>query len=160
MEGIIIGIIAALPNSSRLSFEFEMPRDEWQRVKRICLPVSDISNWLTRKIHQQSGKKGEQNMAKERSLFISIHSGRVRNYTAMSKCVEKVANYTFLNVLYDVKYKKIHLYSSYSIHRDRTHDNGYLVPAEVRRVSSFNLKEILFYFMDCKPYFGRIFHII
>ena len=92
VEGIIIGIIAALPNSSHLSFEFEMPRDEWQRVKRICLPVSDISDWLTRKIHQKSGKKGEQNMTKERSLFISIHSGRVINYAAMSKCVEKVAN--------------------------------------------------------------------
>ena len=104
VEEIIAGIIATLPNSSHLSFKFdlEMPRRWWKcgGMKEICLPVNQISNWLTRKIktHQQSGKKGEQNMAKERSLFISIDSGRVINYAAMSKCVEKVVLMLFMCV--------------------------------------------------------------
>ena len=100
VEGIITGIIAALPNISDLSFNFEfemptMPR-KWRldRMKKIRLPVNQISDWLTRKTKQKSGKKDEQNVMKERGLFIYIYSGRVWNwnYMEMSKCVEKVAN--------------------------------------------------------------------
>ena len=93
VEDIITGIIAPLPNSSDLSFDFmlELPRNWWQqgRFKHIDLPYKQISNWLTHKTHQQSGKKDK------RSLSIFIDSGRVWNYTAMSKCVENVANNAF-----------------------------------------------------------------
>ena len=93
VEEMITGIIAALADSSDLSFDFmlELPRNWWQhgRFKHIDLPYKQILNWFTRKTHQQSGKKDK------RSLSISIDSGRVWNYTAMSKCVEKVANNAF-----------------------------------------------------------------
>ena len=45
VEEILAGIIAALPNSSDLSFDFDFHKPiEWQRVKRICLPVDRILN--------------------------------------------------------------------------------------------------------------------
>ena len=99
VEEIIAEISAALPNSSDLSlnFDLEKPRLWWQEggMKEICLPVNQISNWLTRKTHQKSGKKGkgEQNMAKERCLClsISIDSGRIINYTETSEHLEEVA---------------------------------------------------------------------
>ena len=99
VEEIITGIIAALPNCSDLSFDFDL--DGWwdEGVKYIELPDDQISNWLTRKTHQQSGKKGEQNMEKERSLSIRIDSVRVWNYTAMSKRVEKVAKNAFISII-------------------------------------------------------------
>ena len=91
VEEMITGIMAALPNISHLSFEFDFEKLlNWLQggFKYIDLPVNQISDWLMRKTHQQSGKT---NMMKERSLSISIDSCRVRNYTKLSKCVEKVA---------------------------------------------------------------------
>ena len=65
-------------------------------MKEICLPVNQILDWLTREInHQRSGKKGEQNMAKERRLSIRIDSSVVLNYATLSKCVEQVAMFLF-----------------------------------------------------------------
>ena len=100
VEEIIAKITAALPNSSDLSFNFdlELPgsRDgnKWIRdgFKCIYLPVNQISDWLTRKTHQKSGKKDKQNVMKERRFSVSIAVCRIINYAAMSKCVEKVAN--------------------------------------------------------------------
>ena len=63
-------------------------------MKEICLPVNQISNWLTRKTHQNGKKgKGEQNMAKERCLCfsISIDSGQIINYAETSEYLEEVA---------------------------------------------------------------------
>ena len=98
VEEMITGIMFALPNNtSHLSFDFDLekPRKWWYEgclqeggFKYVELPVNQISDWLTRKTHQQSGKTS---MMKERSLSISINSCRVRNYTKLSKCVEKVA---------------------------------------------------------------------
>ena len=86
VEEFITEIMAALPNSSALSFDFELelPNRWWKRsFNQTCLPVNQILHWLTRKC--------EQNMDEnERILFISIDQSRVLNYVKMSNCVEKV----------------------------------------------------------------------
>ena len=98
VDEMITGLMAALVDCSDLSFDFDLEKPrKWREhgFKYICLPYNQISDWLARKTHQQSGKKGEQNVMKERSLSIFTGSCRLRNYTKMSKCVEKVANNAF-----------------------------------------------------------------
>ena len=100
LEEILSEVMAALADSPDLSFHFKLELPRKGGFRGIDLPDNQISNWLTRKTHQQSGKKGEQNMEKERSLSIRINHVPVRNYAAMSKCVEKVANLIMLLLMY------------------------------------------------------------